>query len=129
VLALVNSVELAQLSHDLKVDVVLDPRALTVSQILQRLRRGRILSLHSFENGVAEAVEGVVLESSPLIGNALGYDDLPEGITAAAIIRDKETIFPNASTKVRADDRVILFYEQDMMRKVEQYFRVSPEFF
>ena len=129
VLALVNSVELAQLSHDLKVDVVLDPRALTVSQILQRLRRGRILSLHSFENGTAEAVEGVVLESSPLIGNALGYDDLPEGITAAAIIRDKEIIFPNASIKVRADDRVILFYEQDMMRKVEQYFRVSPEFF
>lgn len=129
VLALINSVELAQISKDLKVDVVLDPRALTVSQILQRLRRGRILNLHSFENGKAEAAEGVVLESSPLIGNSLGYEELPEGITAAAIIRDKEVLFPSPSTKVRVDDRVILFYEQELTRKVEQYFRVSPEFF
>lgn len=129
VLALVNSIELAQLSRDLKVDAVLDPRALTVSQILQRLRRGRILNLHSFENGAAEAAEGVVLESSPLIGNALGYEELPEGIAAAAIIRDKEVLFPNPALKVRVDDRVILFYEQEMTRKVEQFFRVSPEFF
>lgn len=129
VLALVNSPELAQLSRDLRVDVVLDPRALTVSQILQHMRRGRIINLHSFENGGAEATEGVVLERSPLIGNALGYDDLPEGITAAAIIRDGDVIFPHPDTKVRAQDRVILFYEQDMTRKVEQYFRVSQEFF
>ncbi len=129
VLALINSIELAQLSRDLRVDVVLDPRALTISQILQRLRRGRILNLHSFENGEAEAAEGVVLESSPLIGNSLGYDELPEGITAAAIIRDKEVVFPTPSIKVRADDRVVLFYQQEMTRKVEQFFRVSPEFF
>ena len=70
-----------------------------------------------------------MLERSPLIGNALGYDDLPEGITAAAIIRDGDVIFPHPNTKVRAQDRVILFYEQDMTRKVEQYFRVSQEFF
>lgn len=129
VLALVNSPELAQLSRDLRVDVVLDPRALTVSQVLQHMRRGRIINLHSFENGGAEATEGVVLERSPLIGNALGYDNLPEGITAAAIIRDGDVIFPHPNTKVRAQDRVILFYEQDMTRKVEQYFRVSQEFF
>ncbi len=129
VLALVNSPELSQLSRDLKVDVILDPRALTVSQILQRMRRGRIINLHSFENGEAEATEGVVLERSPLIGSALGYDDMPEGITAAAIVREDEILFPDPAIKVRAQDRVILFYEQEMTRKVEQYFRVSQEFF
>lgn len=129
VLALVNSPELAQLSRDLRVDVVLDPRALTVSQILQRMRRGRIINLHSFENGEAEATEGVVLERSPLIGTSLAYDEMPEGITAAAIVRDQEILFPLPNVKVRAQDRVILFYEQDMTRKVEQYFRVSQEFF
>lgn len=129
VLALINSPELAQLSRDMKVDVVLDPRALTVSQILQRMRRGRILNLHTFENGAAEAAEGVVLESSPLIGSTLGYEELPEGITAAAIIRDKDILFPKPTVKVRTDDRIILFYEQSMTRKVETYFRVSPEYF
>lgn len=128
-LALVNSPELSAMSRDLKVDVVLDPRALTVSQILQRMRRGRILTLHSIEGGLAEAAEGVVLESSSLLGSTLGYEDLPEGITAAAIIRDQEIHFPNPKLKVRAGDKVILFYDQNMTRNVEQYFRVSPEFF
>ncbi|MEO1405089.1 MAG: Trk system potassium transporter TrkA [Pseudomonadota bacterium] len=128
-LALVNDVNLAALSGDLRVDMVLDPRALTVSQILQEIRRGRILKLHSIEDGKAEAVEGVVLDSSNLIGNALGYDDLPEGITAAAYVRGDEVIFPNGSTSITSDDRVILFYERHMTRKVEQYFRIRPEFF
>ncbi|MEL7128112.1 MAG: Trk system potassium transporter TrkA [Pseudomonadota bacterium] len=128
-LALVNEVELAELSRDLKVDVVLDPRALTVSQILLRLRRGRILNLHSIEDGAAEAAEGVVLESSSLIGSNLGYDDLPEGVTAAGVVRNGETLFPRGSLRVKTDDHVILFYESHMTRSVEQFFRVSPEFF
>ena len=128
-LALVNSIELADLSGDLRVDVVLDPRALTVSRILQRLRRGRILNLLSLENGEAETVEGVVLESSPLIGQTIGYDDLAEGVTAAAVIRGDEIYLPTPSLRVKTDDRVIVFYEKHMTRKVEQFFRVSPEFF
>lgn len=128
-LALVNSIELADLSRDLRVDVVLDPRALTVSRILQRLRRGRILNLLSLENGAAETVEGVVLESSPLIGQNIGYDDLAEGVTAAAVIRGGEILLPSPTLRVKSDDRVIVFYEKHMTRKVEQFFRVSPEFF
>ncbi|MEM9667717.1 MAG: Trk system potassium transporter TrkA [Pseudomonadota bacterium] len=128
-LALVNDVNLAALSTDLRVDMVLDPRALTVSQILQEIRRGRILKLHSIEDGLAEAVEGVVLDSSTLIGSPLGYDDLPEGITAAAYVRGDDIVFPNGSTSIISDDHVILFYERHMTRKVEQYFRIRPEFY
>ena len=128
-LALVNDVDLADLSRDLRVDMVLDPRALTVSQILQRMRRGRILKLHSIEDGKAEAAEGMVLESSALIGNPLGYDDLPEGVTAAAVIRGDDILFPKRDLRVKTDDHVVLFYERHMTRKVEQFFRVSPEFF
>ena len=62
-LALVNATELAGLARDMRVDAVLDPRALTVSQILLRMRRGRILGLQSLEDGQAEVAEGVTLES------------------------------------------------------------------
>ena len=44
VLALVNSADLAALGKGMNIDAVLDPRALTVSQILMRLRRGSIVS-------------------------------------------------------------------------------------
>ncbi|MEL6322935.1 MAG: Trk system potassium transporter TrkA [Pseudomonadota bacterium] len=128
-LALVYDPNLAGLSRDLQVDMVLDPRALTVTQVLQRLRRGRILQLHTLEDGAAEAAEGIVLESSPLIGSAVGYDDMPAGVTTAAIVRKNEIMFPQDSVTVKADDHLILFYERGKTRKVEQFFRVSPEFF
>ncbi|MFN4185565.1 MAG: Trk system potassium transporter TrkA [Hyphomonas sp.] len=128
-LALINSPELAGLASDMRVDTVLDPRALTVSQILMRMRRGRILSLQSLEDGMAEVAEGVTLETSSLIGKPLGYDDLPEGMTAAAVVRGTEVIMADEDVIVRPEDHLILFYEAEMVRAVEKFFRVNPDYF
>src|SRR5690606_25814328 len=128
-LALVNATELAGLARDMRVDAVLGPRALTVSQILLRMRRGRILGLQSLEDGQAEGAEGVTLESSSLIGKSTGYDDLPDGVTAAAIVRGDNVIIAGPEAVVRTEDRLIVFYEEEMVRKVEKFFRVSPDFF
>ena len=127
--ALVNAYELVAISQDLDIDAVLDPRALSVSKILTKLRRGRIISVQSLEDGTAEIAEGMTLESSPLIGKPIDYAHLPDGITAAAIIRDDEVLFPNSSVSVQTDDRLLLFYETAATRKVEQFFRVSADFF
>ncbi|MEM1378982.1 MAG: Trk system potassium transporter TrkA, partial [Pseudomonadota bacterium] len=105
--ALVNAYELVAISQDLDIDAVLDPRALSVSKILTKLRRGRILSVQSLEDGLAEVAEGVTLDSSPLIGKPVDYAHLPDGVTAAAIIRDQEIIFPNSGATVQADDRLL----------------------
>ncbi|WP_084396135.1 Trk system potassium transporter TrkA [Henriciella aquimarina] len=128
-LALVNAPELSQLAIEMGVDAVLDPKALTVSRILMKMRRGRILALQSLEDGAAEIAEGVTLETSPLIGKPLGYDDLPKGITAAAILRDGEVIFAAPDVAPKANDHVLLFYEDSLTSKVEQFFRVSADFF
>lgn len=113
----------------MRVDTVLDPRALTVSQILMRMRRGRILNLQSLEDGMAEVAEGVTLETSSLIGKPLGYDDLPEGMTAAAVIRGNQVIMADDDVTVRPEDHLILFYEAEMVRSVEKFFRVNPDYF
>ncbi|NQY97835.1 MAG: Trk system potassium transporter TrkA [Henriciella sp.] len=127
--ALVNAYELVAISQDLDIDAVLDPRALSVSKILTKLRRGRILSVESLEGGMAEIAEGVTLDSSPLIGKPIDYAHLPDGVTSAAIIRDGEILFPTSATTVQTDDRLLMFYETSATRKVEQFFRVSADFF
>lgn len=128
-LALINSPELATLASDMRVDTVLDPRALTVSQILMRMRRGRILNLQSLEDGLAEVAEGVTLETSSLIGKPLGYDDLPEGMTAAAVVRGNQIIMADEDVTVRPEDHLVVFYEAEMVRTVEKFFRVNPDYF
>lgn len=127
--ALVNAYELVAISQDLDIDAVLDPRALSVSKILTKLRRGRILSVESLEGGTAEIAEGVTLDSSPLIGKPIDYAHLPDGVTSAAIIREGKILFPTAATTVQTDDRLLMFYEASATRKVEQFFRVSADFF
>jgi trk system potassium uptake protein TrkA len=127
--ALVNAHELVAISQDLDIDAVLDPRALSVSKILTKLRRGRILSVESLEGGTAEIAEGVTLDSSPLIGKPIDYAHLPDGVTSAAIIRDGEILFPTPAMTVQTDDRLLMFYETSATRKVEQFFRVSADFF
>ena len=127
--AQVNADGQIAVSQDLDIDAVLDPRALSVSKILTKLRRGRILSVQSIENGAAEIAEGVTLESSPLIGKPIDYAHLPDGVTSAALIRGEEIIFPTAKTVVEINDRLLLFYETSATRKVEQFFRVSADFF
>ena len=127
--ALVNAYELVAISRDLDIDAVLDPRALSVSKVLTKLRRGRILSVQSIEDGHAEIAVGVTLKSSPLIGKTVDYADMPDGVTAAAIMRNGEIIFPSSQARVEADDRLLLFYESTATRKVEQFFRVSADFF
>ncbi|MCI4645293.1 MAG: Trk system potassium transporter TrkA, partial [Hyphomonadaceae bacterium] len=57
-MALVNEPYLAELHDMLDIDAIIDPRALTVSEILKRVRRGRIMELRSLEDGRAEVVEG-----------------------------------------------------------------------
>ncbi|MDG1827071.1 MAG: Trk system potassium transporter TrkA [Henriciella sp.] len=127
--ALVNAHELVAISQDLDIDAVLDPRALSVSKVLTKLRRGRILSVQSLEDGVAEIAVGVTLKSSPLIGKPVDYADMPDGVTAAAIVRDEQIIFPGPDVRIETDDRLLLFYETTATRKVEQFFRVSADFF
>lgn len=128
-MALVNRPELAKLQKDMRIDAIIDPRALTVSQVLMKLRRGRILALRSLEDGLAEVIEGVTQDTSPLIGRSLGYDDLPDGITAAVILRGEEVLFPSDGVQVQSRDRLTLLFERGMTKKVEQFFRVSPEYF
>ena len=126
---LVNATELVSLASDLNIDAVLDPRALSVSRILTKLRRGRIVSVQSLEDGEAEIAEGITLDTSSLVGKRVDYDDLPDGVTAAAIIRGGTVLFPSYDIRIEPEDHLLMFYETSQTRKVEQYFRVSSTFF
>ncbi|MEM9739851.1 MAG: TrkA C-terminal domain-containing protein, partial [Pseudomonadota bacterium] len=108
---------------------IIDPRALTVSEILKKVRRGRIVELRALEEGRAEVVEGITLETSSLINQKLGYDDMPDGIAAVAVLRNDQVVFPSREERIQVGDRLTLLFEESRMEDVERYFRVSAGFF
>ena len=129
VMTLVNNSTYSPLIRSLGVDAVINPRAITVSKILQHIRRGRIRAVHSLRDGLAEIIEAEALETSPLVGKTLKDIGMPEGIIVAAIVRGKEVIIPHGQTEITNKDRVILFAKKEMIKKVEKLFAVRLDFF
>ena len=128
-LCLTNNRDYGPLIESLGIDAFIDPRATTVSTILQHVRRGRIKGLHSIGQGAAEVIEAEALETSPLVGKPLREARLDDGIMVGAIVRGEDVIKPTGDSKIETGDRVVIFAEREQVRKVEQLFRVSLEFF
>jgi trk system potassium uptake protein TrkA len=128
-ITLVNSEAYAPLMPDLGIDVVVSPRHITVSTILQHVRRGRIHSVHALRDGFGELIEAEALETSPLVGQPLGESDLPDGVLVGAVVHEGKVIIPRSSTVIHAGDRVVLLAPADAVRQVEKMFAVQLEFF
>lgn len=128
-LCLVNSTGYANLLRSFDIDSEINPRVITVSRILQHVRRGRIRAVHSVGNGGGELMEAEALETAPIVGKAL--KDLPrlDGVRVGAILRGGKVIIPDGDAQIQVKDRVILFSTAESVREVEQLFRVSIEFF
>ncbi len=128
-LSLVNSAGYTAMVRSFGIDAQINPRASTVSRILQFVRRGRIRVVHSIHNGEGELIEAEALETAPVVGKAIKELDLGEGVRIGAIVRDGELVVPTGTTELEPKDRVILFVRSDQVRQVEQLFRVSPDYF
>ncbi|MDH3240471.1 MAG: Trk system potassium transporter TrkA [Alphaproteobacteria bacterium] len=128
-MTLINNTTYSPLVTTLGIDVVVSPRAITVSTILQHIRRGRIRAAYAVHDGFAEVMEAEAMESSDLVGAPLREVKLPAGLIIGALVRDGEVIMPRGDTVVRTDDRVVLFAKTESIKQVERMFAVSLEFF
>ena len=126
---LVNQAAYNSLMGDLEIDVVVNPRAITVSRILQHVRRGRIHSVHSLQEDFGELIEADAMQTSPMVGKPLREVNLPTGSRVGAIIRKGGLITPRGETVVETGDRIILFAAKEAVKKVEKLFSVRLEFF
>ncbi|MBS7542619.1 Trk system potassium transporter TrkA [Ancylobacter oerskovii] len=128
-LSLLNDPNYPGFARGLGIDAYVNPRQITVSKILQYVRKGRIRGVHSLLDGAGEVIEAEALETSPLVGKPLRSLDLFDGMRIGAILRGGQLILPRGDVVIHARDRVILFAMADRVKRVEQMFRVSLEFF
>jgi len=128
-LALINNPAYIDLSRSVGIDAQVNPGTVTISRVLQHVRRGRIRAVHTVDKGAAEIIEAEALETSPLVGSPLADLDLPEGMRIGAIYRDGVVLKPNGALRIKAKDRVVIFSLANAVKDVEQLFRVSLEFF
>ena len=107
--ALVNMPGFVPLISALGVDAVINPPQITVSSILEHIRRGRILDVHSVVEGLGEVLEAETLPGSALVGQPLRKSRVPKGVSIGAILRDDVVIAARGDTIIEEGDHVVLF--------------------
>ena len=128
-ITLINSATYLPLMPSLGIDVVVSPRNITVSTILQHVRRGRIHSVHTIRDGFGEIIEAEAMETSGLVGMPLKEKELPANVLVGAIVRENEVIVPRSDSVIQVNDRVVLFAAAEAVREVEKMFSVRLEYF
>lgn len=127
--SLINSANYAPLLPNIGLDAVVSPRTVTISNILQHVRRGRIRAVHSLRDGFAEILDIEVMETSSLIKRPLRECRLPEGVLIGAIVRGRDVLIPRPSTMLLPGDRVVVVAAAGQVKKTEKLFSVRLEFF
>lgn len=128
-ITLMNNPIYGSLVGSIGIDVALDPRETTVSSIVRHIRRGRIRDLYSLFDGQAEIIEAEVLEGSEVAGKTIGDLRLHGDVKFGMIVRDDETILPQADTLLQSGDHVVILALSGAVKKIEQLFSARADIF
>ncbi len=128
-IALHNNPNYRRVMPHIGIDVALNPREITVSSILQYVRRGRIRAVHTLLDGEAEIYELEALETSPVIGRTLRDLRFGRSAIVGAIVRGEEVVVPRADTVIAPADRVILLARSEAIPRIERLFAVRADYF
>jgi trk system potassium uptake protein TrkA len=123
VVALINRLNYLPIAQRLGINTSVSPRLVTGDRILQFVRKGKVLSVTTFREEEAEAIELLASPDSRYVGKKLMDVRLPRGAIVGAIARpDGEVIVPRGQTAIQAGDQVIFFTLESTVPQLESAF-------
>ncbi|MCK9987102.1 MAG: trk system potassium uptake protein [Azoarcus sp.] len=138
-LALINRRSYVDLVQGGPIDIAISPAQTSIGSLLQHVRQGDVVAVHSLRRGAAEALEIIAhgtRKDSKVVGRAIADIALPKGATIGAIVRDEMrpdgkvarrlVVMPHHDTVVDSGDHVIVFCtHKKLVRQVEKLFQVG----
>ena len=123
VVALINRMNYLPMVQRLGINTSVSTRTATVDGVLRFVRKGAVLSVTTFREEEAEAIELIANENAGYIGKKLRDIRFPRGAIVGAIARPGgEVIVPRGDARVGAGDRVIFFTLESVVPELESFF-------
>ncbi len=123
-LALVNSRSYDNLIDNIGDNILIDRSSVTISEILQELRKARIHDAYSLGRGFGEVWEINIYETSVHAGRKISELELPVASKICALHHEDEIIYPTPDTRLSAGDSLILYVSSKSIKKAERLFAV-----
>ena len=126
--ALVNRIDFLPMAQLLGINSTFSTRLTVVDRILQFVRKGHVLSVTTFLEEEAEAIELVATPESKFVGKTLREVHFPRGTVVGAIARPSgEVLVPRGDATILPDDRVIFFALERLVPYIENTFLEEPK--
>lgn len=129
-LSLVNTSTYDVLSSNFKVDALIHPHKITISNILRYIRRQQAVKpLHSLLDKAWELMEISVHEHAE--GNGLSVQDIFKQTYGkiVCIMRNFNIVFPTSEERIMPEDKLLVLIKTQHRKKIENIFRTNYEFF
>jgi trk system potassium uptake protein TrkA len=123
VVALINRLNYLVMAQRLGINTTVSPRLVAVDRTLRFIRKGGVVSVTTFRQEEAEAIELVAPAGSRYVGKRLRDLRFPEGAIVGAVARPGgEAVVPRGDGVIEAGDRVIFFALERVVPKLESAF-------
>jgi trk system potassium uptake protein TrkA len=123
VVALINRLNYLPMVQRLGINATVSPRLAAVDRILQFVRKGPVLSVTTFGEEEAEAIELLAGPGTRYVGRPLSEVRFPRDAIVGAIVRpDGGVTVPRGESVIHAGDRVIVFALESVVPQLETAF-------
>jgi len=103
-------------------DVVVNPRLVTVGEILRYIRKGPVHTVTRLRESEAEVMELEAMAGSTVVSKPLKQLGFPSGSIIGAVVRHSEVFIPDGNFQIEVGDSVVVFALPDAIRKIEKLF-------
>ena len=120
---LVYHPEYVPVLDSLGVERVINPRLVTVSEILKHVRKGRVHSVTRVaESHHAEIIQLEAQVGSRIVGGKLKDIRFPKNAIIGGVLEDDTMHIPNGETQIKAGQRVFVFVLEQEIGTIEKLF-------
>lgn len=120
VIAKISRISYMNVVDNLSIDNIVNPKLITVNQILKFTRGNNIESLYKIIEGQAEIGEYIIKDSSCITGKPIKSLGLPEGTIIATIVRRNEIVVPKGNDVIKKGDRVIIITKNGNLENLDE---------
>ena len=127
-MTLISNSNYSSLLNNIGIDITIDPKLITISKILEKVRSGMIRSDYTIGDGFGEVIEAEILPNSAFVNKNLAEMNLPRNIRVGAILRENNIIIPNSKTLFNQNDDVVFFSETSSVKKLEKLLSIRQQY-
>lgn len=120
--SLINSKEYNLLATNIRNNTIIDRSIITISGILQYLRRARINEAYALGREMGEIWEIRLGDDSSNVGQSIKDLQMPENSAVLAIYQGNEFIYNPTDYQIKEDDKLIVYVSPADIKAVERIF-------